>query len=88
MPRNDGTRGSALYTVPFRLSRHPPRRWVERFVENWNRPPKFTTRHRPGIARISGDKVLLEGTDMDEVESYHAETLRLVLEKTNEEVSR
>jgi hypothetical protein len=28
-PRNDGTRGSALYGVPFRLSQRPPHEWAD-----------------------------------------------------------
>ena len=87
-PRNDGTRGSALYAVPFRLSRRPSRNWANLFIENWNHPPSFTTTHRPGIARISGDKIILDGTTMDEVERYHANTLKLALQKTNEEAAR
>lgn len=87
-PRNDGTRGSALYAVPFRLSRRPSRRWAELFVENWNHPPSFTTMPGLCIARVMGDKVILDGTTMDEVERYHLNTLKLALQKTNEEAER
>jgi hypothetical protein len=86
-PRNDQTRGSALYAVPFRLSRRPSSKWARLFIENWNHPPRFTIMHRPGIARISGDKIILDGTTMDEVERYHAKTLKLAIEKTNDEVA-
>jgi sRNA-binding protein len=57
-------------------------------VENWNHPPSFTAMHRPSIARVTGDRVILDGTTMGEVESYHLKTLKLVLEKTNEEADR
>jgi hypothetical protein len=87
-PRNDESRGSALYAVPFQLSRRPSNNWAKRFIENWNHPPRFTNRHRPGIARISRDKIILDGTTMDEVERYHANTLQLALQKTNEEAER
>ena len=43
--------------------------------------------HRPGIASVSGDTVLLDGTTMEELERYHVETLRLVLDKVNEDVA-
>ncbi|WP_196805106.1 toll/interleukin-1 receptor domain-containing protein [Mycobacterium sp. UM_WGJ] len=82
-PRNDGTRGSALYTVPFTLSTAPDGAWCELFVQHWNQPPRFTTMHRPGNASVSGDRIILTGTTMDEVEKYHVETLRLVIETTN-----
>jgi hypothetical protein len=87
LPRNDGTRGSGLYAVPFQLSRRPSSKWAERFVENWNRPPEFTSMHRPGIAHVRGDRIILDGTTMDEVERYHAKTLKLALEKANAEVA-
>ena len=84
-PRNDGTRGSALYAIPFALSRHPPSQWAHRFIENWNHPPRFSTMHRPGIARISGSTVSLNGTTIEEVENYHRDTLQLAVGKTNQE---
>ena len=83
-PRNDGTRGSALYKVPFQLSARPSPEWARLFVETWNRPPRFTGMHRPGIARVEGDRVILDGTTMEEVEKYHRDTLKLVLERVNE----
>jgi TIR domain len=86
-PRNDGTPGSALYRIPLRLSHRPSSTWARHFVETWNRPPRFTTMHRPGIASISGDAVILDGTTMEELERYHVETLRHVLDKVNQDVA-
>ncbi|WP_295150610.1 toll/interleukin-1 receptor domain-containing protein [uncultured Peptoniphilus sp.] len=85
LPRNDGTRGSALYSIPFRLSRKPTNTWSELFVYNWNHPPRFTTMHRPGIASVHLDKIILNGTTVEEVKKYHRDTLVLCVEKTNEE---
>jgi hypothetical protein len=82
-PRNDGSRGSALYEVPFQFSRVPPYDWADLFVQNWNQPRRFTSMHRPGIAEVVGDRVILNGTTLDEVESYHHDTLKLALEETN-----
>ena len=67
-PRNDGTPGSALYSIPFRLSQRPSQFWAEAFVRAWNMPPQFTSMHRPGIARIVGNTIVLNGTTLDEVE--------------------
>lgn len=50
-PRNDGTRGSALYEVPFRLSRTPPYEWAQWFVRNWDQPSRFTSMHR-GLQKL------------------------------------
>lgn len=82
-PRNDGTRGSALYEVPLRLNRRPTQFWAEAFRQVWDSPPRYTTMHRPGIARVSGDSVILDGTTVEEIERYHAETLRYVIPEVN-----
>ncbi|MXX85343.1 MAG: hypothetical protein F4Y71_02685 [Acidobacteria bacterium] len=83
-PRNDGTPGSALYAVPLRLSRAAPLEWQKLFVHYWNNPPSFSTMHRPGIAKAYGDRVVLDGTTLEEIQKVHTRTLKLVLEKTNE----
>lgn len=85
VPRNDGTRRSALYRIPFRLTQQPPREWAELFVNNWNHPPQFTTMHRPGIASIIGDAVILDDTTIEEVKDYHRDTLVLVVQETNKQ---
>lgn len=82
-PRNDGTRGSALYAVPFRLSRAPSPIWEKAFLQSWDRPPRFTSMHRPGIARVRGDRIILDGTTVEEVEQYHKDTLLLAVEVAN-----
>ena len=84
-PRNDGTQGSGLYSVPFHLSRATDSTWGELFVRNWDRPPQWTSMHRPGIASVYGAKVVLNGTTMEEVERYHRDTLKLVVDETNRE---
>ena len=82
-PRNDGTPGSALYRVPIRLSRSPSAEWGRVFVEVWDNPPSFSTMHRPGIARVIGDRIVLDGTTVEEIEKYHRETLRVVVAQVN-----
>ena len=83
-PRNDGTRGSALYRIPFQLSRRPSSDWATLFVEKWDHPSSFSSMHRPGIASVMGDKVILDGTTIDEVEKTHRATLILALRETNQ----
>lgn len=82
-PRNDGTRGSTLYKVPFRLSRHPSALWTKLFVRAWNCPPRFTSMHRPGIASVAGDEIVLNGTTVEEVRDFHRDTLILCVEEAN-----
>jgi hypothetical protein len=84
-PRNDGTHGNALYSIPFALSRRPPTEWAKMFGGNWSHPPQFTTMHRPGIASVQGATITLNGTTIEEVESYHRDTLQLAVAETNKE---
>ena len=82
-PRWDGAAGSSLYTVPFQLSRPPSLDWQRHFIETWNHPPSYSTRHRPHTARIVGDRLILEETTVDEIEKYHEDTLKAVLDRGN-----
>jgi uncharacterized protein YjbI with pentapeptide repeats len=82
-PRNDDTRGSALYRVPFRMSQRPPHEWAEIFVNSWNHPPSFTSAHRPGIASVISDTIVLDGTTIEEVRDYHRNTLLLCVQEAN-----
>jgi hypothetical protein len=82
-PRNDATTGCALYAVPFRLSDTPTAKWAELFVHSWNLPPRFTSMHRPGIARVEGGRIILDGTTIEEVKRYHLETLKLAVSEAN-----
>jgi len=83
VPKNDGTRGSALYKIPFKLNHAPTYDWTKIFVEKWNRPSQFTSMHRPGIASVSHDKIILNGTTIDEVKQYHRDTLILAVTEAN-----
>ena len=85
-PRNDGTQGSALYAVPFQLSRRPSSEWARRFAEVWSNPPSYSTRHRPSIARVEDDRIILDGTTVEEVAEVHRDTLKVVVEKVNHDV--
>ena len=82
-PLNDGTPGSALYKVPFELNRRPDNLWSELFKQNWDRPPSWSTRHRQGIGYVIGNKIILDGTTIEEVKEVHKETLKLVVENVN-----
>lgn len=85
VPRMDGTAGSALYKIPFRLNRKPSELWNQLFLRAWSSPPEFTTMHRPGIAEVIGDKIILDGTTIEEVQDYHRKTLILCVDKANSE---
>ncbi len=82
-PTLDGTRGSALYSVPLRLNRVPSSLWSEIFIRAWNRP-LYSTMHRPGIASVRGAKIILNGTTIDEVKKYHRDTLVTCVDEANQ----
>eukprot|EP01029_Cantina_marsupialis_P030235 TRINITY_DN8077_c0_g3_i1.p2 TRINITY_DN8077_c0_g3~~TRINITY_DN8077_c0_g3_i1.p2 ORF type:complete len:310 (+),score=57.55 TRINITY_DN8077_c0_g3_i1:756-1685(+) len=82
-PLNDGTPGSALYKIPFELNKRPDHDWSELFRQTWDRPPSWSNMHRPGIGYVSGNKIILDGTTIEEVKKYHKETLLLVVETVN-----
>lgn len=83
-PTMDGTPGCALYKIPFRLSRKPSDLWCEIFLQKWEMPSCFTSMHRPEIASVHEDKIILDGTTIEEVEKYHRDTLILCVKETNE----
>ncbi len=87
-PRDDGTPGSALYRVPLLLNRVPPADWSANFDDAWSSPPAFTTMHRPGIASVQGDRIVLDGTTIDELERYHLKSLKLVVRQLNERTAQ
>lgn len=76
-------KGSSLYVVPFQLSRTPSAKWTTFFLMVWDLPPRFTAMHRPGIARVIGDRVILDGTTIEEVKRFHLDTLKLAIEQAN-----
>jgi hypothetical protein len=74
-----------LYRVPVLFSQRPDPLWAKLVVQNWDRPPRWTTRHRPGIGRVEGDRFILDGTTIEEVDKYHLETLQLAVDQTNDQ---
>lgn len=83
----DGTKGSALYSIPFKLSKRPSHLWGQLFVSLWDSPPSFSTMHRPGIASVYGDEIVLNGTTIEEVRDYHRETLKMCVDLANQKES-
>lgn len=41
--------------------------------------------HRGDIATISGNRIILDGTTIEEVRDYHLETLKLAIQETNKQ---
>jgi hypothetical protein len=86
-PRSDGTAGSRLYSVPIKLNRSATTIEAQLLLEHWDRPSVVPTRHRPGILRVAGATVVLDGTTIEEIRSFHAETLKRVIRLVNLEIA-
>jgi hypothetical protein len=41
--------------------------------------------HRPGIAEVHGDRIVLNHTSIEEVKEVHRDTLKLVVEVVNQD---
>jgi hypothetical protein len=85
MPRNDGSPAGALYSIPLKLSAAPPREWVTIFVDAFDHPSEVSSMHRPGIASVSGSRLSLDGTTIEELDKYHKTTLLSALAVANRE---
>lgn len=83
IPANDGSRGSALYSVPIGLSAAPSIGWSDLFLRTWDHPPRYGTRHRRSIARVSGSRIVLSRTTIEEVAAVHRDTLVAVVAAVN-----
>ena len=61
--------------------------WSSSLPAAWDSPPAWTSMHRPGIARVQGDRLILDGTTVEEFEHYHLKTLKLVVKQLNERLA-
>jgi hypothetical protein len=53
------------------------------FVYHFDHPSSWTSMHRPGIAPVIGDRIILDGTTMEELERYHLATLKPAVAAAN-----
>ncbi|SEE20533.1 hypothetical protein SAMN04489740_0878 [Arthrobacter alpinus] len=82
-PKNDGSRGSGLYAIPFSLSRSLNPFEQGALVQAWDNPSSFSTMHRPGIASCNAYRFVLNGTTVEEVRDHHMGTLKGAVEMAN-----
>lgn len=45
----------------------------------------FATMHRGNIASVRGNRIILDGTTIEEVRDYHLKTLKLVIQEANKQ---
>ena len=43
--------------------------------------------HRPGIASVQGNQIVLDGTTIEEFERYHVSTLKMVIRILNKQTA-
>jgi hypothetical protein len=72
--------------VPIKLSARPSSLWASLLPQVWDNPSQWTSMHRPGIARVEGDCIVLDGTTVEEVRDVHVQTLRVVVDEVNRKV--
>jgi hypothetical protein len=81
--RSDGFSENPVYDVPFRLSRAPSAEWGQHFLKAWHSVQPSQAVHQPGID-VGSDRIILDGTTIDDVERYHVATLRRAVAEANE----
>lgn len=69
-PLNDES-GKCFTKIPFELNKRPDYQWSELFRITWDRPPSWTSMLNRGIGHVSGNKIILDGTTIEEVKKYH-----------------
>ena len=85
---SDGSRG--VYSVVFQLSDEPSPRWCDFFVNFWDHPQVSyaSGKHRPGMASVVDNRVVLEETTIDEVEGFHLPVLKAAVRMANDAEAR
>ena len=85
-PGESQTDDRGVYTVVFQLSEEPSARWGDFFVQFWDRPEVAYAhgKHRPGMASVIGNRLIIEETTIDEVEGFHLPVLKAAIRGANE----
>jgi hypothetical protein len=80
-PCSAGAPESALVNMSFRLSGSAPSEWADYFVDAWMRSSWFEGVSSP---QVVDDKVLLNGTTLDQLTQIYKRLLRIGLEEANQ----
>ncbi|MBI5402512.1 MAG: hypothetical protein HY959_03865 [Ignavibacteriae bacterium] len=74
----------SLLIIPIGINSNPPHEWINFFIDYFNNPTSFTSHHRPGIANVIGNEIILNGTTVDEIEKCHRTTIIEAVNRANE----
>lgn len=80
-PQIDGN-GRTVYDVPLQLSARVPGEWARYFLSAWHSGPQISAKHRPEVANVGADRIVLEGTTIDEVEQF-LEAIKFAVSEAN-----
>ena len=61
--------------------------WADAFVHAMDNPQSWTTSHQRGIASVSGRKIILEPTTIEQVREDHKATLEAAVQFANQHVA-
>ncbi len=74
--------GALHYKIPLRLSRIPEPEWVRQFLRAWDEQKDLTSMHLPAM-EIGSDRIILDGTTIDDLEQSHIGALKLAVDEAN-----
>lgn len=57
-------------------------------MDAWDHPLEWTGMHQPGIASISGKKIILARTTLERVAQFHKPVLESAVERANQHAVR
>ncbi len=74
--------GATHYEIPLRLSRPPEPEWTIYLLRAWDGQQHVGPTSRPGI-EVGSDRIILDGTTIDDIEQYHMQTLKRAIDEAN-----
>ncbi len=74
--------GARHYKIPLRLSRIPDSEWMRQFLRAWEELKGLASTQLPGV-EIGSDRIILDGTTIDDLEQFHIKVLKQALDEAN-----
>lgn len=84
----EGADGSTPIMLAVRLSKAPSTNWAALFADAWDHLRDAPRGHRPGMARVEGDRIVLTGMTPRELRDVHRASLDAIVNQVNEAMVR